>query len=180
MPPTARERPGMKRRSRRSSSRRHFTSPSVNSRQGTSVHRLPVVLHAHDGPALARPPRPSPCRTAELVGPVVGKLARRVVVMDEQREPRTAAGHGPLQHLQVAVRVAERGDGPAADAVWMPIGLPSLSSTKSISGSLIRTGLPSRISNFSLPLLPITCSGGMPYTRSAHGRMNSTPPPDTM
>jgi hypothetical protein len=29
-------------------------------------------------------------------------------------------------------------------------------------------------------LLPITCSGGMPYTFSVHGRMNSMPPPETM
>src|SRR5271163_403367 len=42
----------------------------------------------------------------------------------------------------------------------MAAGFPALSLTKSSSGSLIRTGSPSRVSNFSLPLLPITCSGG--------------------
>src|SRR5205807_546311 len=54
--------------------------------------------------------------------------------------------------------------------VWMPTGLPSLSSMKSIAGNFTSTGLLfSRISNFSLPLLPTTCSGGMPYTFSVHG-----------
>ena len=31
-----------------------------------------------------------------------------------------------------------------------------------------------------LMLDPMTCSGGMPYTSSVHGRMNSMPPPETM
>ena len=45
---------------------------------------------------------------------------------------------------------------------WIAIGLPSLSSMKSISGSLTSVGTPPRSSNFCLPLLPMTCSGGMP------------------
>ena len=63
---------------------------------------------------------------------------------------------------------------------WIAIGLFSLSSKKSRAGSLTSTGLPSRISNCSLPVLPMTCSGGMPYTRSAKARMKSLPPPETM
>jgi len=31
-----------------------------------------------------------------------------------------------------------------------------------------------------LMVLPMTCSGGMPYTGSAQTRMNSTPPPETI
>jgi hypothetical protein len=62
----------------------------------------------------------------------------------------------------------------------MPTGLPGPSSTNSGFGSLTSTGLWSRISNFTTPLEPITCSGGMPYVASANTRMNSTPPPDTM
>ena len=41
-------------------------------------------------------------------------------------------------------------------------------------------GLPSRTSYFVLNVVPTTCSGGTPYTFSAHGRMNSTVPPETM
>jgi hypothetical protein len=35
--------------------------------------------------------------------------------MDEEGEARTLAGHGPLQHLQVAVGIAEGRDGTASD-----------------------------------------------------------------
>jgi hypothetical protein len=42
----------------------------------------------------------------------------------------------------------------------MPTGLPALSSMKSASGRRISTGLPSRISNFVLIMLPTTCLGG--------------------
>jgi hypothetical protein len=44
----------------------------------------------------------------------------------------------------------------------IPTGLPGPSSTNSIFGSLRRTGPLARISNFVTPLLPTTCSGGMP------------------
>ena len=46
---------------------------------------------------------------------VVGPLALGVGVVDEEAEARAAAGGGPLQHLQVAVGVAEGGDRAAAD-----------------------------------------------------------------
>ncbi len=62
----------------------------------------------------------------------------------------------------------------------MPTGLPVLSSMKSISGRRISTGLPSLTSYFVLMVEPTTCSGGIPYTASVIGRMNSTPPPETM
>ena len=39
---------------------------------------------------------------------------------------------------------------------------------------------PFGISYFNFPLLPITCSGGIPYSSSATTRMNSMPPPETM
>ena len=42
-------------------------------------------------------------------------------------------------------------------------------------------GMPTpRISNCSLPVLPMTCSGGMPYTCSAKARMKSAPPPEAI
>ena len=43
----------------------------------------------------------------------VGELAHGVVMMHEHHQPRAAAGLRPFQHLPVAVRVAEGGDGPA-------------------------------------------------------------------
>ena len=39
----------------------------------------------------------------------IGVLAHRVVVQDQHAQPLAGAGGGPLQHLQVAGRVAERG-----------------------------------------------------------------------
>jgi len=45
---------------------------------------------------------------------------------------------------------------------WMPTGFPGPSSMKSMSPRRLRTGLPSYISNFSFPELPMTCSGGTP------------------
>ena len=83
-----------------------------------------------------------------------------------------------------AVGVAPKGLGSTGDPVfctlWTLTGLPALSSMKLTSGNRNSVGLPSRISNLVLIDDPTTCSGGTPYTRSVHGRMNSTPPPDTM
>jgi hypothetical protein len=47
-------------------------------------------------------------------------------VTDDQAEARSAAGGRPLQHLQVAVGVAERDDGSAADVMLDGGGLPGL------------------------------------------------------
>jgi hypothetical protein len=46
--------------------------------------------------------------------------------------------------------------------LWMPTGLPALSSTKKSFGCLTSTGTPSRMSNLVSAMLPMTCSGGMP------------------
>ena len=46
---------------------------------------------------------------------VVGPFAVRVGVMHEQTESRTFTRCRPLQHLEIAVGVAESGDGAAAD-----------------------------------------------------------------
>jgi hypothetical protein len=63
----------------------------------------------------------------------------------------------------------------------MATGLPGPSLTNSTLASLRSTGLPSEpISNSVTPDEPTTRSGGMPYTFSVQGRMNSMPPPDTM
>ena len=83
--------------------------------------------------------------------------------MDDADEARAAAGRGPLQHLQVAVRIAEGEDRAAADEAVDADGLPGPSSMNSTFGSFIRTGLPSApILNCVTPEEPTTCSGGMP------------------
>ena len=62
-------------------------------------HRLPVVLHAHDDPALRHRLVPTLVEMLELVCPVVRKLPFRVVVMNEEGETCTITSNGPLQHL---------------------------------------------------------------------------------
>ena len=52
-------------------------------------HRLPVVLHAHDDPALRHRLVPTLVEMLELVCPVVRKLPFRVVVMNEEGETCT-------------------------------------------------------------------------------------------
>ncbi len=94
---------------------------------------------------------------------VVGPFALGVGVVHKAHEARALAGRGPLEHLLIAVGVAESEDRPAADESLMPTGLPGPSSMKSIFGSLMSTGLPSlSISNLTTPDEPTTCSGGMP------------------
>ena len=48
---------------------------------------------------------------------IVGVFAFGVGVMDDQAEARAAAHRGPLQHFEIAVGVAERGDRAAADVL---------------------------------------------------------------
>ena len=70
---------------------------------------------SHHGPTIPggvveRPGEPPDRRIA-----VVGPLAGRVGVVDDQAEPRSGPRGGPAEHLVVAVGVAERGDRPPAD-----------------------------------------------------------------
>ena len=46
---------------------------------------------------------------------IVGVFALGVVVVEQKHEPRTRAVGRVLQHLQVAIRIAERQDRPPAD-----------------------------------------------------------------
>jgi hypothetical protein len=64
-------------------------------------------------------------------------------------------------------------------SLWMPTGLPALSSTKSIRGSRTMAGRPLRGSTLVSMRKPITFSGGTPYIFSLTTRRNSTPPPET-
>ena len=48
---------------------------------------------------------------------VVGRLARGIVMMDEHAQAQSVAGRDPLQHLEVAIRVAESGYGADTDVL---------------------------------------------------------------
>ncbi len=112
---------------------------------------LPVVFHVDDGPALC----------LRLVERLVELADRRIAVVGpfaharrcDARSARSAAPRRPLrllQHLQVAIGIAEGTIGRRPICSLMPTGLPGPSSMKSISGSRMSTGLPSRSSNLHL------------------------------
>ena len=70
---------------------------------------LPVVLHVDDGPALLRGLVERLVELADVRSAIVGIFALGVGVVDDEAEPRRPCSPGrPLQHLQVAVGVAER------------------------------------------------------------------------
>ena len=75
---------------------------------------------------------------------------------------RAPSPAGPLQHLAVAVGVAERRERPLADEQVDPDGLAGPVVEKNTFGSRISTGLPSFSSYLVTMLEPTTCSGGMP------------------
>src|SRR5262245_26682051 len=78
-------------------------------------HDLPVALHADHVPAFGEGVVPGLVEAADLALPVVSDLALAVVVQHQQCQTRAAAAHRVLQHLPVAVGVAERQDRPPAD-----------------------------------------------------------------
>src|SRR5262245_26095509 len=75
---------------------------------GSTEDLFPLGLHVHD--------RPSPrsgfverlVESADRRLPVVRELPLGVSVVDETQESRAGSGGGPLQHLAIAVRIAER------------------------------------------------------------------------
>ena len=88
---------------------------------GSGKDRLPVVLHADHRPAVLlglvdqRLGERADLGVRQAVRGAVGVLALGVVVEHQHHQPRAVAGAGPLEHLAVAVGVAERGVGPLAD-----------------------------------------------------------------
>src|SRR5262245_39174945 len=82
---------------------------------------LPVVLHADHIPAvllrfvIQRLREGADLGHGQPLRRAVGVLPLVVVVQHQHLQPRARAGTGPLQHLAVAGRVAERRDRPAAD-----------------------------------------------------------------
>ena len=55
---------------------------------------------------------------------VVGPLARGVGVVNVEAETRARTGGGPLEHLQVAIGIAERGDGTATNVLRIRVRAP--------------------------------------------------------
>ncbi len=87
---------------------------------------LPIFLHAHDCPALGDGFVPSDVELLQFVCAVVRELARGIVVMHEEREARAGAGRRPLEHLEIAVGVAECGNRAPPDSRLDADGLPFL------------------------------------------------------
>src|SRR5262245_9164669 len=78
------------------------------------VDELPVLLHADNYPAFGDGFVEGLIELADLGITVVGVFALGIVVVDKQGQALAAAGHGVLEHLQVAIGIAEGSDGAAA------------------------------------------------------------------
>src|SRR5690606_32975399 len=82
---------------------------------------LPVILHAYNDPSVflrlvhKRLRESADVRVREAAGGAVGVLALLIVVVDEHHQALPVPGLGPLEHLLVARRVAERGVRTLAD-----------------------------------------------------------------
>src|ERR1700733_4703473 len=68
----------------------------------------PVALHIDYDPAVLTGLVQSTGQPAEESVVVVGILASGICVVDDQSEARPRAGGRPFEHLEVAIRVAER------------------------------------------------------------------------
>ena len=93
---------------------------------------------------------------------VVGPLALGVGVVDDHAETRAGSRRRPLEHLEVAVGVAERRDRPAADQLLDSDRFAGLVVHVVDLGKAHEHG--HAVSKLVLHLrrLPTTCSGGMP------------------
>src|SRR5690349_7264977 len=119
------------RRSARSSSQRVVTvvgavTPSERPRLFERIDLLPVALHVDHGPALRGRLVQGLVEPADRRLAVVGPLALGVRMVNEPHEAGAVAGGGPLEHLLIAVRVAEREDRAAADESLDADGLAGL------------------------------------------------------
>ena len=72
---------------------------------------FPIGFHSHRRPAYGIGFVEAPVETADRRHAVVVPFAVGVGVVDVEAEARAVAGGGPLEHLPVAVEVAERGGG---------------------------------------------------------------------
>src|ERR1700676_2415901 len=77
---------------------------------------LPILFHVDHGPLINGSGRQSDVETAEMRLPVVGIFAFGIGVVNDGAEAYAAADRRPLQHLEIAVGIAERSDRPGAEA----------------------------------------------------------------
>ena len=78
---------------------------------------IPVVFHADDGPAFGFGFVECLVKLAHRGGAVVGILTCGIGVVHEEHEAGSGAGGCPLEHLLVAVGVAEGGDRTFANVI---------------------------------------------------------------
>ena len=111
---------------------------------------------------------------------VVGLLALGVGVVDDQPEARASPAVVHSQHLQVAVGVAERGDRAPADELLDADRLARLV----VDEVELRQAHEHRLAVAQLELELARAAddllGRDAVDASVQGRMNSTPPPETM
>ena len=95
----------------------HEMPASVSSTSGywNAKMRFQSRLHVDHGPSVGRRRVQRLVEPPEMRFAVVGIFPLRIGVMDDQAEPRAAGHRRPLQHLEIAVGIAERGDRAAAD-----------------------------------------------------------------
>jgi len=107
-------------------------------------------------------PRPEP---SFAVSRRIQPTRFRVVVMNDQRESRAVAGCRPFEHLLVAIRVTKRSNRTATNVHLDADRFASFVVDELNFGHFTSTGGPSPSSNFTLSVLPTTCSG---RSRPAH------------
>jgi hypothetical protein len=84
-------------------------------RASSWIDRLPVVFHARNGPASGFCFVEALVELADVGLAVIGSFALGSGVMDGEAESWAAACGGSLQHLEVAIGVAEGGNRASAD-----------------------------------------------------------------
>src|SRR4051812_44621188 len=89
-------------------------------------YAVPINFHVHHRPAFGPGFIKALVEPANGGLPVVGPLTLSISMMDVKAIARTGRLARPLQHLQVAVGVAERGNRPATDMLLDADGLAGL------------------------------------------------------
>ena len=114
----------------------------------------------HDGPAFGGSFIERLVEFADMRVPVVGPLALSTGMMNDQGEARTRTAGCPSIR-KIPSELPKAATGRRSMRLWILDGLAGFVINEVEFGQFPITYLPSRSSNFSLPLLPTTSSGGM-------------------